>query len=776
MLNQGFAGDNPYIRHYGISDGLLTNTIYHISQDKEGFLWFSTDAGVVKYNGTAFSTFRKRDGLTDKEILWTKEDSQGRIWISSFKGNIHFYYKNKIYNQENTDYLREIDSKEFIIGFYEDNDKTIFLYTVYGHIYSLNTKNEVKKWQLPIKERLYYISTTSDNKMLVVKGNGIFMSDGLNADLKLFKPIDIINVYPADSQVYCVITNNYELLKFRQEKLLATYNNPLFNHNLITVLPDNTGLLWVGNFDRGVYCLKDNQVLFNIPVIQPQMIFEDRGNNIWITSMKEAIVKIHPGFTSIQQFSPSFFGDNGISAVCQKGSEDVWIASANTIFYYHKGKIQTFYQGDRNFFIDILVAFNNELWFGKKSDAFYAIKPNPKSPAGDNYGEISAKPKLINPFIKGFSMSSNLDEICIQQINDLYVYRTDAPLATLISANERVYSTHYNPDHQLIISSISGISRWMNDTLTPFDELNQFDGKKMDDHLVINDTLEVFNIEGDSLWLLADHNFYNLTSGISYPIRLPIVKLLYHEPFLYFTTTNKIYRLMIPADFSVNSKTDLQPIDIRFNSIHDALFQNDTLFIASEDGLTLISPNDFSKFSSKIISPYFTNIQAKEMKLDFEEGKEIVLRGNNDLHIDFDAINYSESPIIYSYKLEGLEVNWNTGQEISVVYKNLSPGIYTFKLRARSFSTDWSKPIHLVVRIQPAFYQRTVFIIRMHRHDAGADALCFTSLYPAAEEESGTQNQTHHLRAKSASVNDEPPFHFQFIGINPKLFVAKQSQ
>ena len=154
----------------------------------------------------------------------------------------------------------------------------------------------------------------------------------------------------------------------------------------------------------------------------------------------------------------------------------------------------------------------------------------------------------------------------------------------------------------------------------------------------------------------------------------------------------------------------MQFLDISFNNIHDVIFQNDTLFIATDDGLTLISPEEFNQSRNIILLPYFTNVQAKEKKLDVEGKKKIVLRGNTDLHIDFDVINYSESQVLYSYKLEGLEANWNTGPETSVVYKNLSSETYTFQLRAKSFSSAWSEPIQLVIQVKPALYQRKLFI------------------------------------------------------------------
>ena len=712
ILKAGFSGENPYIRHFGTLEGLLTNTVYHVSQDKEGFLWFSTDAGVVKYNGTVFNYYRKRDGLTDKEILWTNEDSRGRVWISAFKGNIQFYYNNKIFSQENTDYLKKIDCNEFIVGFYEDAEGSLFFYTAHGLIYCLNSENIVQKWQYPSIGRLYNITTTTDDRILFVTQNGLYISSNFNSVPVLYQSLDIVNVFRGDSSTYYILTNNDDLLKFKNESLQFSLKNPLNTQKIITVFTDYNGVLWLGTFDEGIYCYKDGRILINLPIKQAQHIFQDTGNNIWITSMNEGIYKILPGFTSTVHYPSSYFEENGITSVCQKGSEDVWLTNGSSIYCFSHGKIIKLYKEFDSFFIDIILEFKDQLLFGKKNDKLYAINFEGKDKTRNNFSALAGKKRLLMDFLKGYSFDEGKNEICIQHINDLYIYSantSDKP--KIVSVNERIYTTFYNRKDELIINSPGGISVLKNDTIIPCSELKQFTGKRIDGHVVINEIKEVYNIEGDSIWLLTDNRFINLSKGFAYPVSNPIVKVLYHDSFLYFTTTERIYRINLSLDFSDKTKTNLQLIDIRFNSIHDALFQNDTLFIASKDGLTLISQDEFNNFRNNIPIPYITNIQSNDIKLATDNDKNIKLRANNNLHIDFEAINYSESPLMYAYKLEGLEEKWNIGPETSVVYKNLSSQNYKFMLKARSYNADWSSPVELNIQIKPRFYQRTVFIL-----------------------------------------------------------------
>jgi len=54
--------------NYTTKDGLPSNHVYRITQDVDGFIWFITDKGMVKFNGTDFKKFTIRDGLPTNDI------------------------------------------------------------------------------------------------------------------------------------------------------------------------------------------------------------------------------------------------------------------------------------------------------------------------------------------------------------------------------------------------------------------------------------------------------------------------------------------------------------------------------------------------------------------------------------------------------------------------------------------------------------------------------------------------------------------------------------
>ena len=64
----------PYaVRQLGIEKGLSNNYVVSIAQDKEGFLWFATEEGLNKFDGTRFITYYKNEtkngyGITGNEL------------------------------------------------------------------------------------------------------------------------------------------------------------------------------------------------------------------------------------------------------------------------------------------------------------------------------------------------------------------------------------------------------------------------------------------------------------------------------------------------------------------------------------------------------------------------------------------------------------------------------------------------------------------------------------------------------------------------------------
>jgi ligand-binding sensor domain-containing protein len=126
-LAGGVFGQSTYIQHFGVRDGLPSNTCYYTLQDSKGYIWIGTDAGVSRFDGKYFKNFSVDDGLPDNQVLQMKEDKAGRIWFLSLNGKLSFFLNGRIYNDLNSNLLKLLKFNDIIVSFFEDSKGRIWL-------------------------------------------------------------------------------------------------------------------------------------------------------------------------------------------------------------------------------------------------------------------------------------------------------------------------------------------------------------------------------------------------------------------------------------------------------------------------------------------------------------------------------------------------------------------------------------------------------------------------------------------------------------------------
>lgn len=72
--------------NYTSADGLSSNTILSMTQDRDGFIWIGTSNGLNRFDGCTFSVFKRSDGLPDNMVNALAVDSLGRLWIGTSTG------------------------------------------------------------------------------------------------------------------------------------------------------------------------------------------------------------------------------------------------------------------------------------------------------------------------------------------------------------------------------------------------------------------------------------------------------------------------------------------------------------------------------------------------------------------------------------------------------------------------------------------------------------------------------------------------------------------
>jgi two-component sensor histidine kinase len=108
------------------------------------------------------------------------------------------------------------------------------------------------------------------------------------------------------------------------------------------------------------------------------------------------------------------------------------------------------------------------------------------------------------------------------------------------------------------------------------------------------------------------------------------------------------------------------------------------------------------------------NKEYSSNKFSLADGDQIILSHlQNMINVEFALLSYTNATDnMYSWKLEGLEKDWNTSRENIASYTNLKPGTYTLLVKAANSFGEWTnQPIKLIFKIKAPFYNKWWFYL-----------------------------------------------------------------
>ncbi len=83
-------GTNQRFAHLSLEEGLAQSSVYALLQDRHGYVWMATEAGLHRYDGYGFKVYRhdaaRPDSISDSQILVLAPAGDGAIWIGTSNG------------------------------------------------------------------------------------------------------------------------------------------------------------------------------------------------------------------------------------------------------------------------------------------------------------------------------------------------------------------------------------------------------------------------------------------------------------------------------------------------------------------------------------------------------------------------------------------------------------------------------------------------------------------------------------------------------------------
>jgi len=310
FIGIGVAQEPAYL-HYGVSDGLPSALVYCATQDHNGFLWFGTDKGLVRFDGVRFKVFGMKDGLPDQDVLNIFEDSKHRLWLSCFQNTPCYFQNGRFTTAENDSLLRKLDLKGGVFMFSEDKDKSIWITKDQRRYCKISDKDELSYFYppleiinaaLPPSERKRDITiqriANFGNQLYAIGGGVIINITDQNNNYIAYK-FEAINyldnlksVEISDDFILLSISSYLALVKYEDGKFTLVQSSKENAGARVSV--DSKGRFWVSTHVNGAVCFNQKTNNLNNPHYflkdkKITNIFEDREGTFWFSTLNDGV-------------------------------------------------------------------------------------------------------------------------------------------------------------------------------------------------------------------------------------------------------------------------------------------------------------------------------------------------------------------------------------------------------------------------------------------------------------------------------------------------------
>jgi len=280
---------NGKIETFTSDDGLTSNLVLSLFEDREGSLWIGTEAGGLNLlKSKKFNTYTTKDGLPNDLVKAIYQDAQGGIWIGSNGGGLTLFKDGKFTTWTTRDGL----SSDVVLSLAGDADGIMWIGTPDG----LNRFKDGKFQTFTFAEGL----SNDLVRSVLVDRNGVLWvgtRDGLNS----FRDNEFTTYTTRDGLANNFIGAIYEdskgnlwvgtlggLNKINNGKFQTfTTKDGLSSNTVISLYEDASGDLWIGTNGGGLNRFRDGKfVSFSGAADVIYRIIEDKQQNLWCSSNK----------------------------------------------------------------------------------------------------------------------------------------------------------------------------------------------------------------------------------------------------------------------------------------------------------------------------------------------------------------------------------------------------------------------------------------------------------------------------------------------------------
>lgn len=754
--------------NFSSKDGLPSNTVTAVLKDRYGYMWFGTEDGLSRFDGSRFTVFNHHaadsSSLRSNSILALFEDAQGRLWIGTHKG-LSLYDRARN-NFRNMDITRGASVRTMST----DQQGNLWL-GGYSGLFKFHPGTGAVQYYAPEDGRSHLasgmiISLLADSQQRLWVGT--------NAGLQQYQPGTDDFVFfqgpPGDSvltdrQIRIIREDNHGDIWVgtidgglnrlpRGGAGFAHYQTSpggLSSNRIYDIAFDGNGKLWLGT-EKGLNILNPvngtvQQVLANardkysLKGNSIRCIYIDQQGIYWVGAFQSGINKYDKNLTAFglvysNPFDPAGLSAPKVTSFAEAKNGLMYVGTDGgglNLYNRQTGLFDRVPVGKAPLTILAMERVGDELWMGTYLQGIYvlninngAIRHYTKADGASGLGSdevfclrkdrrgnvwVGTNGKGVQVYVPGKKRFLKLEEHIAGAAGDkipetgfIRSIEEDSEGKIWMAAPGRGID-RYDP----VSHSFRLYGRWHVKGL-PLDEVQSLLAEQ--DGVVWGGTggrgLLRLDFKRDSFRL------YTTRDGLANEV---IWKVLADSAGTLWVSTNKGLSRIDPAQGSVKNFTyenGLQRSGFALGA--GLLTQRGEMYFGGLDGFNYFTPAALH-YNRNIPTVVFTGLKVDNnavvpgeqgiIPADISMAQEIRLDYKQNFSIDFTTLDFtSPNECQYYYKLEGFNTDWNpTGPNKTAVFTNLDPGTYTLLVKAYSPNGEWtSEAARMSVYIKPPFY------------------------------------------------------------------------
>jgi DNA-binding CsgD family transcriptional regulator/ligand-binding sensor domain-containing protein len=693
----GYAQQLPPIVKYPSSIYNAGNQNWMISQDKHQFLFFANNDGLLEFNGTNWNLYPSPNETITRSVkvvgdrIYTGCYMEFGYWVREANNKLKYNslsdkIKSKIIDDEQ--FWNILNYEQWVI-FQSLNQ--IYIYDTKTQKFSIipSSKGILKSFQV---DNAIYFQIANDGLFEIENGKQKLISNH-----PVLKNNKIVNIFATDdglllqtqySGFYKLIGGN--VIKFTTEvdseiASSSVYSSQQLSDKGFAIGTVSNGIFVISAEGKKKYHITQNKGLSNNTALS---LFEDVDKNLWIG--------LDNGINCINLQSPirSFSDDTGILGTVYTSllhNGNLYIGTNQGLFYKNvlsdasfqfisgtKGQVWSIFAHNGALFcghdsgtfvvntnVAQLIFSNSGTW------KFETVANAPNLLLQGNYYGISVLQKVGNQWqfknrIEGFDYSSKYFEVT----SNLEVYVSHEYKGVFRFQLDKSFTTAKK------IFAYNTPTKGKNASLTQFNSNIYYANKE-----------GIFKLNSQSKRFVKDKNLSAVFEKDEYTSGKLIVdnsnKLwLFSKNYIHYFTLSKLSSQLkeniipIPASLT-NSMLGYENI---------TQLSNANYLIGTTDGYYTINLNDlsFKNYSVSISNISVNKLDEKIVNYSIKDDGELAYDENN-ITFNYTVPEYNKYiNAEYQFILEGLHDQWSEwSAKTSANFKNLPPGTYVFKVRAK---------------------------------------------------------------------------------------------